>query len=149
MKADLSRENYRFFQEILGILKWGCIFMKTWRKMGFFCMGGGAYVLLELLWRGRSHVSMFGAGGACFLLLGRLDREPLPLPARAAVGAGVITAVELGTGLLVNRDHRIWDYRGVPGNVAGQICPLFTALWVPVSLTGMGLYRWLDRKTQA
>lgn len=107
-----------------------------------FSAGGGAYVGLELLWRGRSHISMFGAGGVCFLLLGKL--RALPLPVRAAAGAGVITAVELGTGLLVNRDYHVWDYRQVPGNVKGQICPRFTALWVPVSLTAMKLYGWLE-----
>lgn len=120
--------------------------MKTVRKLILFGVGGSAYVGLELLWRGRSHISMFGAGGLCFLLLGKLEKLPLPIPARAAAGAGVITAVELGTGLLVNRDYRVWDYREAPGNYKGQICPMFTALWVPVSLGAMGLYRWLDRK---
>ena len=45
------------------------------------------------------------------------------------------------TGLLVNRDHRIWDYRDRRGNILGQICPLFTALWIPVTVAAMGLYR--------
>ena len=119
--------------------------MKYTKEAALFSIGGSAYVGLELLWRGRSHISMFGAGGLCFLLLGRLEKQPLPLVLRAAAGAGIITAVELGTGLLVNRDYRVWDYREVPGNFKGQICPVFTALWVPVSLGAMGLYRWLDR----
>lgn len=89
---------------------------------------------------------MFGAGGLCFLLLGRIGRKRLSLPVRAAAGAGVITAVELGTGLLLNRDYRVWDYREVPGNFRGQICPLFTVLWAPLSLTAMELYDWMDRK---
>lgn len=118
--------------------------MKMRRKLALFALGGGAYVGLELLWRGRSHVSMFGAGGLSFLLLGKLRKEPLPLPVRAAAGAGVITAVELGTGLLVNREHHVWDYRSLPGNIAGQICPAFTALWVPVSLGAMALYDWAE-----
>lgn len=122
------------------------MFVKTVRKLILFGVGGSAYVGLELLWRGRSHVSMFGAGGLCFLLLGKLEKLPLSISARAAAGAGVITAVELGTGLLVNRDYRVWDYREVPGNYKGQICPLFTTLWIPVSLGAMGLYRWLDKK---
>ena len=118
--------------------------MKTVRKLILFGVGGSAYVGLELLWRGRSHISMFGAGGLCFLLLGKLEKLPLPIPARAAAGAGVITAVELGTGLLVNRDYRIWDYRTMPGNIAGQICPAFTALWAPLSLGAMTLYSWME-----
>lgn len=120
--------------------------MKYTKEALLFSFGGGAYVGLELLWRGRSHVSMFGAGGLCFLLLGRLEKQRLSLPVRAAAGAGIITAVELGTGLLVNRKYRVWDYRQVPGNFRGQICPAFTLLWAPLSLGAMGVYRWLDGK---
>ena len=90
---------------------------------------------------------MFAAGGTCFLLLGKLGKTRLSLPARAVTGSGIITAVELATGLLVNRDHRVWDYRDVPGNFKGQICPVYTALWMPVSLGAMALYRWLDERT--
>ena len=121
--------------------------MRYAKKAALFAIGGSAYVGLELLWRGRSHGSMFAAGGTCFLLLGKLGKTRLSLPARAVTGSGVITAVELATGLLVNRDHRVWDYRDVPGNFKGQICPVYTALWMPVSLGAMALYRWLDERT--
>ena len=121
--------------------------MRYAKKAALFAIGGSAYVWLELLWRGRSHGSMFAAGGTCFLLLGKLGKTRLSLPARAVTGSGVITAVELATGLLVNRDHRVWDYRDVPGNFKGQICPVYTALWMPVSLGAMALYRWLDERT--
>ena len=114
--------------------------MKFGKYVTLFCVGGGAYVGLELLYRGRSHIRMFGAGGLCFLLLGRLRKEHLPIPAKVGAGAGMITAVELATGLLVNRDFGVWDYRGQPGNIFGQICPVFTALWIPVSAAAMGLY---------
>ena len=105
-------------------------------------LGGGAYVLVELLWRGRSHASMFLAGGACFLLLGNLNRaQPrLPLWLRLPVGALVITMVELATGLLVNRQFAVWDYRAQWGNFCGQICPVFTALWIPIAALAMGVY---------
>ena len=118
--------------------------MKIARKMGLFLLGGSAYVGLELLWRRRSHVSMFAAGGICFLLLGKIRAAALPKPIKPVVGAGVITGVELGTGLLVNRDHHVWDYRGIPGNYQGQICLLFSLLWIPVSAFGMWLYGMLD-----
>ena len=107
-----------------------------------FCAGGSTYVVLELLWRGWSHGSMFLAGGTCFLLIGQLNRvQPrLPLPARAVMGAVVITAVELLTGLLVNRDYSVWDYRDMPGNFHGQVCLPFFFLWIPLSLAAMGLH---------
>lgn len=114
--------------------------MKIGKLLALFGLGGTAYVGLELIYRGRSHISMFGAGGLCFLLLGRLRKKRLPYAAKAGAGAGVITAVELATGLLVNRNYAVWDYRGQPGNLLGQICPLFTVLWIPVGAAGMGLY---------
>lgn len=109
--------------------------MNLWKNALMFSLGGGAYVGLEFLWRGRSHVSMFLAGGACLLLIGHLQevKPRLPLPLRILTGAGIITMVELAAGLAVNRDYSVWDYRGVPGNWLGQICPLFTALWIPLS----------------
>ena len=101
---------------------------------------------LELLWRGWTHGSMFLAGGSCFLLLGKLNRtEPrLPLFWRGVAGAGVITSVELLTGLLANRDYSVWDYRQMPGNFHGQICLPFCLAWIPVSIGAMVLYERLD-----
>lgn len=121
--------------------------MNFLKKTALFCLGGGAYVGLELLWRGRSHWSMFAAGGLCFLLIGEMGKlwPKLPLPVRMAAGAGIITLVELATGLLVNQNYQVWDYRQIPGNFLGQICPAFTALWVPVSGAAIGLYHAADR----
>ena len=116
--------------------------MSFWKKVVAFCLGGGAYVGLELLWRGRSHASMFAAGGICFLLLGHLNEiEPrLPLPLRAVVGACIITMVELGIGLLVNRGYAVWDYRDQPGNLWGQICPAFMLIWLVLAPMAWTLY---------
>lgn len=122
--------------------------MKLWKKAVLFYVGGTAYLTMEFLWRGRSDGSMFLLGGLCFLLLGgwvaRLERLPLAL--RALLGAGVITALELVTGLLVNRDLAVWDYRALPLNFQGQICVNFSLLWIPVSLAGMFLYSWTEER---
>lgn len=116
--------------------------MKFWRKAVLFYLGGCAYVGLELLWRGRSHGSMFVAGGICFVLIGNLPR--ISLPWRAVWGAAIITGVELVTGLIANRDFAVWDYRGQPGNFLGQICPLFTLIWIPIAALATWLYALLD-----
>ena len=118
------------------------------RKSVLFLLGGAGYIGLELLWRGRSHVSMFFAGGTCFLLLGGLQKTKLSPAITCLLGAGVITAVELAAGLLVNRSFRIWDYRQMPVNFLGQICLPFSLLWVPVSFGAMLLYRYLERHFQ-
>ena len=99
---------------------------------------------LELLWRGWTHSTMFFAGGTCFLLLGRLKDAPPVV--KAVAGAGIITAVELAAGLLINRQYTVWDYRDVPLNFRGQICLPYSLLWIPVALAGTEGYRFLCKK---
>ena len=122
--------------------------MKVIKKLTIFFLGGAAYIGLELLWRGRSHISMFLAGGLCLLLIGHQgELSPKPsLPARVLAGAGIITMVELGTGLLVNRQWQVWDYRDQWGNFLGQICPLFCLIWIPVAMAAVGLYEMAEKK---
>ena len=120
--------------------------MKMGKELALFSLGGGTYVGLELLFRGRSHGSMFLAGGSCFVLLGKLEGKlrKLHLSARGLACAGIITAVELATGLVFNRDYRVWDYRDLPLNFRGQVCLPFSVLWMPLGLAGMELYRAAD-----
>ena len=114
--------------------------MRMLQKVLFFCFGGGLYTLLELLWRGRSHISMFLLGGSCFLMLGQLRHLRLPLWSKTLLGGAGITVGELLTGLLVNRNYAVWDYRKMPLNFLGQICLCFSLLWLPLSLLGMRIY---------
>ena len=78
-----------------------------------------------------------------FLLLGRLKHAPPWV--KAVAGAGIITAVELTTGLLANRQYTVWDYRNAPLNFLGQICLPYSLLWMPVALAGAEIYRFLDK----
>ena len=121
--------------------------MKFLKSCVLFYIGGTAYMIREFLWRRRSHGSMFLLGGACFLLVGgKIARlQKLPLALRAVLGAGTITALELATGLTVNRDFRIWDYRMLPYQFMGQICLPFSLLWIPVSLIAMMLYAFTNK----
>lgn len=125
--------------------------MNFWKKSVLFYLGGCGYMGLELLWRGRTHASMFLAGGVCFLLIGQLGRlhPRLPLLLRSLAGAGIVTMVELGFGLAFNRHYQVWDYRSLPMNFHGQICLRFSLLWIPVSLLATGLYHLLDRRLSA
>ena len=67
------------------------------KKIVLFAVGGGVYTSLELLWRGRSHWTMFVLGGGCFLAIGELGRRCRHLPGavRAVLGSAVCTAGEL------------------------------------------------------
>ena len=116
--------------------------MRFWRKCVLFYLGGFAYMTLEFVWRGRSHGSMFLLGGACFLLIGRLNRllRRIMPALRLMAFSGIITALELLTGLLVNRDHTVWDYRKLPLQFRGQICVPYALLWIPVSFLAMILH---------
>lgn len=120
--------------------------MNLLKNTTLFAIGGAAYVLLELLFRARSHWTMFLLGGACFLLIGQLGRQkpPLPLAARMVIGSGICTFGELLFGMLFNGNYAIWDYRSLPMNYHGQISLVFSLLWIPVSFVAAVLFSWLD-----
>ncbi len=121
--------------------------MRLWKYGVLWFLGGAAYALTELLWRGRTHSSMFITGGICFLLIGHLGELPRPatMVTRMLLGALIITAAELAAGLLVNGSYSVWDYRMMPGNFLGQICIVYSLLWIPVSLAAILLYDGLKR----
>ena len=103
--------------------------------------GGTVYVCIELLWRGRSHWSMFLDSGLCAALIGMLNEwaPGLPLSAQAVLGACVITCSELLFGSLFNRSFAVWDYRGLPHNFRGQICPQYFCAWLFIALLAVFL----------
>ena len=129
--------------------------MRIWKNAVLFYLGGMGYMGLELLWRGWSHGSMFLLGGACFLLLGALHRGLLDMPliVQAVAGAALVTALELISGLILNRwlGLGVWDYSNQRLNVLGQICPGYFFLWIWVSAGAIflegGLRRGLFRES--
>lgn len=109
-----------------------------------FLIGGLLYVLLELSWRGRSHVSMFLTGGLCCMLLCSLFGRYAPAwPARLLLSGLVITALEFLCGCTVNlwMGLHVWDYSGRRHNLYGQVCLDFSLIWclmaLPISLLGV------------
>ena len=107
-----------------------------WIEAAVFLLGGGAYGLMEMLFRGHTHWTMLVTGGACVLTMFYLREWLLarPLAVGALAGAVIITAYELSVGVIVNLKlgWQVWDYSAQPGNVLGQICPAFTAIWFVV-----------------
>lgn len=123
--------------------------MKTSLKhIALFVTGGLIYNVLELLWRGWSHWTMFFLGGFCFIALGLIN-EIMPwtmsLWKQVAIGVCIIIILEFLTGCIVNLwlGWKIWDYSNLPGNILGQICPQYIILWTPVALAGIILDDWL------
>ena len=118
------------------------------KYMTLLLTGGGLYVLVELIWRGRSHWTMFLLGGLCFISIGLINEIipwDMPLWQQIIIGAGIITVLEFLTGCIVNLwlGWDVWDYSGLPGNILGQICPQFFLLWVPIALVAIVLDDWL------
>lgn len=104
-----------------------------YNRLLIFIIGALGYGLLEFLWRGRTHWSMLLAGGICFSVYYKLceDEKNMPLFKKCALGALIITCVELVFGTVVNvfLNWNVWDYSSLPLNFYGQICFPFFVLW--------------------
>ncbi len=116
------------------------------RTFWLFLTGGSLYPGLELIWRRKTHISMAMAGGVSLCLIDKICNGCLKgkhLPARCAAGSGIITGVELITGLIVNvaGKKQVWDYSSMPLNIMGQICLPFSAMWCGLTLPAMWLCR--------
>lgn len=113
-----------------------------WIELIVFILGGAAYGMMEILFRGSTHWSMVLTGGACVLTLFYL-REwimPMNLVKGALIGALIITFYEFIVGVLVNIKFQwnVWDYSDRPGNVLGQICPQFSVVWFLICFAFFG-----------
>ena len=111
-------------------------------------LGGVIYVLIELMWRGYSHWSMFLLGGICFIALGLINEIipwKMPLTAQMFIGCAIITALEFITGCIVNLwlGWNVWDYSELPFNFLGQISLRSSIGWYFLSAVGIVLDDWV------
>ena len=114
-------------------------------------IGGAVYVLLEMLWRGFSHWTMFLLGAVCFILIGLVNEVfewDTPLILQMFCGCAIITALEFVTGCIVNLwlGWDVWDYSRYKFNVLGQISLHSSVGWYFLSLVGIFLDDWLRYK---
>lgn len=113
-------------------------FKLAFKYLVLLLIGGMIYVLIELLFRGRSHFTMFILGGVCFVSVGLINEVlpwNTPFQLQMLLGGSIITVLEFISGCILNLYFGlgIWDYSDQPGNILGQICPLFSLLWVFLS----------------
>lgn len=69
----------------------------------------------------------------------------VPLWLQALVCAALVTAVELLAGCIINLwlGWDVWDYTSMPGNLWGQICPQYSAIWWMLCLVFIPMFDWL------
>ena len=61
---------------------------------------------------------------------------------KCLLGAAIITAVEFVFGIIFNLylNMNVWDYKGVPLNILGQICLPYSILWFCLCFI---LFKWI------
>lgn len=125
---------------VLSVLMW------TW--------GGAAYFLLEVAYktaRGepeRISWTMLVLAVILCIPIERAGAEmpwDVPLWMQAAGCAVLVTATELIAGLILNvwLGLGVWDYSDLWGNLWGQICPQFAAIWWGLCLVFIPVFDWM------
>lgn len=109
-----------------------------------FFVGATIYVIIENLYRGYSHWTMFLLGGICFITLGLINEVipwDMPLLLQMFIGGIIITVLEFITGCIVNiwLGWNVWNYSELPFNLWGQISLFSSIVWVGLSLVGIVL----------
>ena len=118
-------------------------------EMLLFLIGGFVYNLIEILWRGYTHWTMFIVGGMCFVIMGLLNEYKFSwkdsLVKQSLISAVVIIIFEFVSGCIVNLwlKWNVWDYSNLPFNILGQVCLYFFFLWIPLSAFGIWLDDWI------
>ena len=116
--------------------------MRAIRPLILMVFGGLTYMGIEMLFRGRTHWTMFIVGGICFYLVGLINEAipwEMPLWQQCLIGACIITGIEFVSGCIINLmlGWHVWDYSALPFNVLGQICLPFSAAWFVISATAI------------
>lgn len=105
-------------------------------------IGGIIYVLIELLYRGRSHWTMFLVAAIAFILIGLINEYvswEMKLWKQMMIGTLISTVIEFAAGIVINLKlgWAVWDYSNVPLNIMGQICLPFCIIWFFISLAAI------------
>ena len=113
-----------------------CVFCKL---LILFLIGGFTYVGIELCYRGYSHWTMFLLGGLCFVCVGGINNYidyDMPIVLQSVIASIIITILEYICGYIVNikLGLNVWDYSQLPFNLNGQICLLFSLIWMGIGM---------------
>ena len=94
---------------------------------------GITYCGIEILYRGRTHISMLFVGGLCAILIGMINEitPKMNIILQMFIGAVIVTIIEFVSGYIINiiLGLNVWDYSNLMFNYKGQISLIFTVIW--------------------
>ena len=118
-----------------------------------FIISGLIYTMLELIWRGRTHWTMFLCAGLCGLVMANVNNNLLEFDTdflkQVVVSALCCTGFEFLFGIIFNGNFSIWDYRGLWGTIHildDQVNILFFGIWIIISVFSLPFLDWLQWK---
>lgn len=123
-------------------------------SMLLWSWGGTVYFLLEVVFKtltGHPERISWTMLVVAILLTIPVERAgeqlpwEVPLWLQALCCAALVTAVELAAGCIINLwlGWDVWDYSNLPGNLWGQICPQYSAIWWVLCLAFIPAFDWL------
>lgn len=118
-----------------------------------FIISGLIYIMLELIWRGRTHWTMFLCAGLCGLVMANINNNLLEFDTdflkQVVISALCCTTFEFLFGIIFNGDFSIWDYRNTWGTIhilGDQVNILFFGIWIIISVFSLPFLDWLQWK---
>lgn len=111
------------------------------KHITLFYIGFTSYITIETMFRGYSYALMGLIGAICFILIDKINdyvEWNVDLVIQSIIGSLIVTLFELVFGLLLlNFNIQMWDYSGYWMNYRGVISPMFSFLWVLLSMVAI------------
>lgn len=120
-------------------------------------VGGIVYILIELLYRGYSHWTMYIVSAISFILIGLINEFiswDMKIWKQMLIGSCIVTIMEFISGYVINikLGWHVWNYSNLPLNIMGQICLPFSIIWFFISfiaiITDDYLRYWLFKEEE-
>lgn len=122
--------------------------MKSFMKYFLlFTFSGYIYVCMELLFRGRSDITMMFCASICVIPMVILNNQfsyEVDFLLQLFLCSIFATFIEYIFGIIFNADYHIWDYRNMPFNIDGMVCLPFSLLWMLIAALVIPLIDWID-----
>lgn len=118
-----------------------------------FNISGLIYAIIELLWRGYTHWTMYVCAGIAGLLIAKINdglfEFETDFRVQVLTATFFCTLCEFIFGLAFNRDYSIWDYRELWGTLEwtyNQVNILFIGAWMIICIVSIPFLDWLEWK---